>query len=63
MKKEEPLGLPKGSVRAIITLSIIAISLVILVYSIFSGDVLSFIVFVPVVCLVVGYYFGRRSFS
>ena len=60
---KNPLGLPKGSVRAIITLSFVAIAIILLIYGIISGEVLSFIVVLPVVCLLVGYYFGRRSFS
>lgn len=57
-KEAHPLNLPKGSVRAIITLVFIIIGIIALFI-----DELVFIVVLPIVTLVIGYYFGRRSFS
>jgi uncharacterized membrane protein len=59
MKKEaQPLNLPKGSVRAIITLALVLIA----IFALFLDDIV-FIVILPIVTLVIGYYLGRRSFS
>ena len=52
----EPLGLPKGSVRAIISL-IVIVSMVI---AIFVGKEASKYL-EPIAALVIGYYFGFRD--
>lgn len=52
----EPLGLPKGSVRALVTLTLIAAA----VYGMLTGiDVPEW--YYAAVALIVGHYFGSRS--
>ncbi len=54
--RNEPLGLPKGSIRAIIALLIVVTTVV----AIFV-DKEVFSVLFPIAGTIVGYYFGRRS--
>ena len=52
----EPLGLPKGSVRAIISIALVATSIAGLFLRPEASDKI-----VPVLTAVLAYYFGNRS--
>jgi hypothetical protein len=54
--RDEPLGLPKGSVRAIIALFVLS-AVIIGVFVRNKGVEL----LIPIAGMVVGYYFGSRS--
>jgi len=54
---DQPLGLPKGSVRAILALILVVATLI----AIFLKDQEVSRFLVPLVSVIVGYYFGRRS--
>lgn len=54
---DQPLGLPRGSVRAILSMLIVIGALA----ALFLKDQETARVLVPLVSLIVGFYFGRRS--
>ncbi|HIG96701.1 TPA: hypothetical protein HA249_07520 [Candidatus Woesearchaeota archaeon] len=54
---DQPLGLPRGSVRAILATLLVIATLVALFLK--DQEVSRFLV--PLVSVIVGYYFGRRS--
>jgi len=54
---KEPLGLPKGSIRAIIAVLIV----VSVIVAIFIGESESVKSLTPIAGMVIGYYFAQRS--
>jgi len=54
---DEPLGLPKGSVRAILALLIV----VAMLGAIFIGNKEEMEYLAPIMALIIGHYFGHRS--
>lgn len=59
MKKDQPLGLPRGSVRAILTLA----SLGAAIAAVFTGNSKAIEVFVPIATGLVGAYIGGRAYD
>lgn len=54
---DEPLGLPKGSVRAIIALAIVAASVI----AFFTGNDTAAKTMSPIAATIIGFYFGTRT--
>ena len=54
---DNPLGLPQGSIRALITLIMVAISTI----AAFTGNEKVIQTFSHIVAVIIGYYFGNRT--
>jgi hypothetical protein len=62
MNPKEPLWLPRGSVRALIAISLVAALIFSVVTSLDAKDVpLVLVAFMPIVAVVVNAYFEKRN--